>query len=319
MSSDREKIVRRRQRRRRRRLKPAFKIFLFFFCMILAGGAYLGFKYYQAKNAPDPYGKLDDIQTPKGSTYDLSDEVMPEARYWVLNVGDGESIYIQCEDIDILIDTGSEQDAEAILKSVKSELKGELDYLFITSTSEKRIGGLYKVCKELKPKKIISCPLGDKKKAIAKATAGIKVEEGTNTTISLTENGSFSLLLPEVSSKDPLDQSLMTFFRYGDTSFFAESDAGEEEEARVIEQIGQCDVLVLARGGSDKANQHIGELNCNTFVASCTKDTRPSDALIRTVTGSVYATYDSGTIQFATNGKDVSSNLDREKELSASQ
>ena len=318
MSSDREKIAKRRQRRRRRRLKPTFKIFLFFFTLIVAGGAYLGIRYYQVKNAPDPYGKLDDIQSPKDSAYDLTDEVMPPAKYWILNAGDGEAIFIQCGNTDILIDTGSDVKAEAILKAVKDEIRGGLDYLIITSTSDRRIGGFTAICSKLKPDRIISCPLGEKERGIKQAASGTKVEEGTNTTISITESASLSILLPEVSSKDPLDQSLMTFFKYGDTSFFAESDAGEEEEARVIEQIGQCDALVLARGGSDKVNQHIGEIRCSTFIASCKKENKPSDALLRAVNGSVYATYNSGTIQFSTNGNEVSSNLDREKALKAS-
>lgn len=315
MSSDREKIAKRRQRRRRRRLKPSFKIFLFFMILLLGGCSYLGIKYYQAKNAPDPYGKLDDIKTPKDSTYDLTEDVMPAAKYWVLNVGDGDAIYIQCGNTDILIDTGADSKAEEIIKTIKGEIRGDLDYLFITSTSDRRIGGIHAVCTELKPQKIISCPLGDKERGIRQAAAGIVIEEGTNTTIPFDENAALTIFVPEVSSQDPLDHSLMTFFRYGDTSFFAESDAGEEEEARVIEQIGQCDALVLARGGSDKVNQHVGEITCQTFIASCTKEAKPSDALIKTINGTVYATYSSGTIQFTTDGKEVTSNLDRDKEL----
>lgn len=315
--NDREKIVKKRQRRRRRRLRPAFKVFLFFFILVIGGAAYLGISYYQAKHAPDPYGQLDDIQTTQNSTYDLSEDVMPDAKYWIINAGDGHAIFIQCGSIDILMDTGSDPEAESILKAIKGEVRGNLDYLLITSTSEKRTGGISKINSELKPERIITCPLGDKERSIKKLVKGTEIEEGTNTTLTITENGALSILLPEVSSDDPLDQSLMTFFRYGDTSFFSESDAGEEEEARVIEQIGQCDVLVLSRGGSDKVNQHIGELQCQTYIASCKEDNRPSDALIKTVSGSVYATYNSGTIMFTTNGTDASSNLDREKALEA--
>ena len=91
-TKDREKIARRRQRRRRRRLKTSFKIFLFFFVLIIAGGSYLGVRYYQAKNAPDPFGKLEDVEGPDSNNYAISDDVMPEAKYWVLNVKDGEAI-----------------------------------------------------------------------------------------------------------------------------------------------------------------------------------------------------------------------------------
>lgn len=314
-TNDRKKIAKRRQRRRRRRLKTSFKIFSFFAILIVAGGAFLGFRYYQSKHAPDPFGKLDDVEGPYSNTYDLTEETMPDAKYWVLEVGDGEAIYIQCGQTDILIDTGAGKKARKVIEPVQKELNGSLDYLLITSTSDRRIGGLESVCKELKPDKIITCPLGDKAVEIKKAVGNIEMEEGTDTTMSLSENAMLAIFKPEVSSKDPLDQSLMTFFRYGDTSFFAESDAGEEEEARVIEQVGSCDAAVLARGGSDKVNQHIGELTCSTYIASCKAENTPSSALINNVSGSFYATYRSGTIKFTTNGKDVESTLDNEQQL----
>lgn len=318
MSTDREKIARKRQRRRRRRLKASFKIFIFFFILIVGGGTYLGVKYYQSQHAPDPYGVLEDVPTPDDSGYNLSDTVMSDAKYWIIDVGDGEAIFIQCEQTDILIDTGSDEKAKAVLDTVKGELKGGLDYLLITSTSERRTGGLKKVCAELKPEKIISCPLGDKEKEIKAAIGGKEIEDGTNKTLALTENGSLTIFLPEVSSTDPLDQSLMTFFKYGDTSFFAESDAGEEEEARVIEQIGQCDVFVLARGGSHKVNQHIDEVRCQTYIASCDKDARPAAELLERTNGTFFATCNSGTIRFTTNGVEVQSDLDQGKKLTAS-
>ena len=315
MSNDREKIIKRRQRRRRRRLKPTFKIFLFFMILIISGGTFLGIKYYHLKHAPDPYGKLEDIQNAQNNNYDLTDEVMPEAKYWIINVGDGEAIFIKCGQTDILIDTGAEKNAKAVIDTIGGEITGKLDYLLITSTSARRIGGIKKICDEFQPKEVITGPLGDKTKEITFAVPGRKVEEGVNTTITLGENFYLSIFRPEVSSDDPYDQSLMTLFTYGDTAFFAESDAGEEEEARVIEQISKCDALVLSRAGSDSVNQHIADISCPIYIASCKKGSGPSAALVDAVNGSIYATYSSGTIKFSTNGKDVTSNLEDSKRI----
>lgn len=317
MSNDRDKIAKRRERRRRRRLKTSFKIFLVCFFCVAATGTYLGVRYYQMKNMPDPYGKLKDVQHSQKSTYDLTEETREEAEYWVLDVGKGECIYIHNGNTDILIDTGADKKAKKILKEVKENLSGDLDLLVLTSTNFRRTGGLETICKELKPVKVITCPLGQDKAEIMKAIGrDIKVEEGSDTTLTLSTDATFYTFLPEVSSKDPLDQSLMTYFKYGNTGFFAESDAGEEEEARVIPNITVCDATVLARGGSDKVNQHVGDLKSSTFIVSNSKDSGcPSDALVKTLRGAVYATYNSGTIKFKTDGETVESNLESDNRV----
>lgn len=311
-SNDREKIVKRRQRRRKRRLKTSFKLFVAFFVILAASGGYVGYMYHQAKTAPDPYGKMEDIRDAYKSAYDLEDETKPEAKYWVLNVGNGEAIYVQCEQTDILIDTGSAEDGKAIIDTIKGELHGSLDYLIITSTSPRRIGGLEAVCKEFKPTKVITCDLGKSRaEMVKKIGPDSDVSNGEDMTLSISDGAFLSIFLPEVSSSDALDQSLMTYFSYGDTGFFAESDAGVEEEARVIEQIVKCNVIVLARAGSDQVNQLVGTLSAQYLIASTDKESGgPSEALMDSVTGAFYTTYESGTIKFSTNGTDITSNLE---------
>ena len=309
MSTGRNKIAKRRQRRRRRRFKTSFKVFLGVLFVAALGGTYAGLMYYHNLHAPDPNGKLQDIQTPESNNFDLTDEVMPNASYWVLNVGSGEAIYIKAGETDILLDTGREEDAKAITNEISKNINGTLDYLFITSDTPGRTGGFSTICKEVPPDKIITCPLGENAAKYKKAAGKIPMEEGKNTTISLGENSNLTVFKPEVSSDDPRDQSLMTLFKYGQTSFFAESDAGEEEEARVMESVGSCNVLVLARSGSDSANQHIEEILAKVLVVSDKKGGGPSESILDKTKAKIYTTYNSGTIKFTTDGKEVTSNL----------
>lgn len=317
MSADREKITKRRKRRRRRRFKTSFKVFLGVFSLMVLGGSYAGFMYYHNLHAPDPNGKLQDIQAPETNNFDLSDEVMPNASYWVLDVGKGEAIYIKSGETDILLDAGPEEDAKAITNAISKNITGTLDYFFITSDTQGRTGGFEIICKELKPDKIITCPLGENAAKYKKAAGDIPIEEGKDTTISLGENSSLTVFRPEVSSKDPRDQSLMTLFKYGATTFFAESDAGEEEEARVMESVAGCNALVLARSGSDSANQHIEELQANIFVVSDAKGGGPDESILEKTKAKIYTTYNSGTIKFTTDGKEVTSNLKPEDAVGA--
>ena len=317
MSNDREKIAKRRQKRRKRRMKASFKLFLFCVILVCAGGGYLGYLKYQASHTPDTYGKLSEVDPTQDGGYDLSDEAKPEARYWVINAGSGESIYIKCGSVDILIDTGSASDGKAIIDTVSESITDGLDYLLITSTSPRRIGGLESVCKALSPAKVITCPLGDEQSEIwSDIGKGIEREEGKEQIIQLPNNGSLTIFLPEVSSKDPYDQSLMTYFRYGETGFFAESDAGDEEEAKVVSKIQICNAAVPSRAGSDEVNKLIDDVKADILIVPTSKETGlPSEKFVERVSADVYATYDIGTIKFATDGKFVTSNIEKERKL----
>ena len=107
----------------------------------------------------------------------------------------------------------------------------------------------------------------------------------------------------------------MTLFTYGEYSFFAESDAGEEEEARAIEQIDRCEAVVLSRGGSDKVNQHVQDISASSYIISTDKVNPPSKEMTETLRGNLYATYNSGTIKFEINGEGVTSNLDSDNRI----
>ena len=295
-------------------MKLSAKIAIAFIVVLIGSAGYVGIEYYKAANAPDPYGMLSDLQSTPSNTYDITDETMKDALYCVIDAGEGEAIYIKSGKTDILIDTGSEKDGKAILDVLTKEIDDGLDYLVITSPSYRRIGGVKAICDALSPANIIACDLGDKQKEIESAVGSATIQEGKTTTISLSKNSSFTIFKPEVSSKDPLDQSLMTYFRYGEASFFAESDAGEEEESRVIDRITHCEAVVLSRAGSDDVNQHAGEISASYYIVSTTKETGlPSARLLEAIHGDVYATYDMGTIRFTTNGDDVESNLDTDK------
>lgn len=298
-------------------MKTSFKLFLAVFVFVCMMGGYAVYRHHELMNMPDPYGKLESVENTPEESYDLTDEAKADAAYWVLNAKAGECIYIKCGQTDILVDTGTEKAAKKILEELNGQISGDLDYLFITSLTDRRIGGLEKICKDLKPKKILTCPLGDRKKEIAAAAgAGADIEETGDLTINISKDAAFYAFLPDVSSKDPLDRSLMTYFKYGDTGFFAESDAGEEEEARVVPSVSVCDVVVLARGGSDIVNVHASDLNSSTYIVSNKKNSGvPSAELMDRLRGSFFATYQSGTIKFTTNGKTVESNLKSDDRL----
>ena len=205
--NSRDKIAKRRSKSRKKRLKLSVKIFLACFCFVALCGGYVGYKYYKFKNAPNPYGEMSDVHTRQDNTYEITDTLMEDAKYWVLDVGEGESIYIKSGSTDILVDTGSKEDGKAIIEAIEKELDGGLDYLILTSPSSRRIGGVKAIYDKFKPEHIIACDLGDASPTVKKAVQGTMIEKGESKTITLSKNSSFTIFKPEVSSSDPLDQS----------------------------------------------------------------------------------------------------------------
>ena len=64
-------------------------------------------------------------------------------------------------------------------------------------------------------------------------------------------------------------------------------------------------------------NQRISELSPGYYIASTSKEKMPSPALIETFGTKVFATFNSGTIKFITNGTELVPTLDSESNLSS--
>ena len=310
----------RTKKRRKKRLKKSVKLFILAFFVLVGIGAYVGYNYYINMHMADPHGAIGDAdpepdKTQSDYNLDSDNNDTEEAHYWVLNAGTGEAIYIQIGSSDVLIDTGTKNFADKIVKIVEKNIRGKLDYVVLTNPDSGRIGGVKKLYKSIDVSHTIIGNLGDKEESVRK-TIGKNgdIVNGKSTTLELDHGATLSIFKPEVVSKDSRDQSLMTVFSYGDTAFVAESDAGAEEEAKLLGSIDSCDVLVLARHGSaDKTNQiDLGERY--TIVSTNKGSGLPSKKLIEKKSA-IFSTAKSGTIKFTSDSTVIDMNLNSDDSL----
>lgn len=155
----------RSKKRRKKRLKKSVKIALLIICIIILGGTSLGYKYYLNKTERATKGTISN-KTPEGSTaendgYQLKND-NESADYWILNAGNGEAIYIQIGDSDVLIDTGTKGASKAITKTVEGNIRGKLDYVILTNGATGRIGGCKELYKNIAVEHTIIGDLGNK-------------------------------------------------------------------------------------------------------------------------------------------------------------
>ena len=286
--------------KRKKRLKKSVKITLGVLVLICAIAGYLYLNYYMSTHSQMGYGEVDDAVVESDQTL-IDDELGKEttsltAKYTILDV-EGEAILIQIGNTDCLIDTGSEASASKLVQALHDKVKGNLEYVILTSEDPGRTGGikaLYKD-KQLKIENTIVGELGSSRKLIDELADKSSVTEGESSTIELEGNATLSIFKPEISTADVKNKSLMVGFTHGDTKFLSLSDAGIEEEAKLIGIYDKVDVLVLGRYGSNKSNNVV--FNERYAVASI-KDASAiaNEVLLRH--SNVFATGKSGEIVF---------------------
>lgn len=306
------------RKRRKKRLKKSIKLTIFILIILMIIGVYEGISYYLSLSEADPHGTIEDAipaEDEEKDDYELS--TTPKADYWILNVGDGEAIFLRIGSTEALIDTGSSEYADKMVKTVKSHITGELDYVIITNGDKGRTGGIEKLYKSVKVKNTILGPVGDSKKsAEIKKLIGDNgtIINGKPTILDLEEGATLSIFKPEVSSDDIRDRSLMTSFTYGDTKFVSESDAGVEEEAKLIGLVQNCDVVVLSRYGNNSSNKvDLGERYA--VISTKKKVSDLSDRILEKYSA-LYTTSKSGTIKFSSDSAIIETELSYEDVIS---
>lgn len=308
----------RARKRRKKRLKKSVKIFLFIFIIILLLLGYLGYAYYASLHAEDPHGKIGGaaptLDDNKESNQSDDEDNTVTADYWILDAGNGEAVYIKIGQTEVLIDTGTKDTTEKTVKTVKDNISGELDYVVLTNGEENRIGGVEKLYKDVDVTHTIIGDLGNKESSIKKAIGkNGTVEKCKSSTYELEAEATIYIHKPDVSSNDPLDTSLMTVFQYGDTRFVTESDVGIKGEAKLLGFVSDCDVLVLAKHGSDQSNKV--NLNERYSIASAAKGAALPSAAVIKAKSSVFSTGKSGTIKFISDSTMVETELGYEDTL----
>lgn len=308
-------VSKRKKRRYKRRLKTSIKVWIAIILTVAVIGTYSGVKIYRFTHSENPYGEVGKNDDPQEELEQL-ELAENSASYEILDVGSGEAIFIKHGDKEVLIDTGSEGSAEKLSKAIDGKIKGELDYLIITSPSVGRTGGVKTVAEKHAVGTCIIGELGDSEKIVRESLSGKATEimEGESATYDLGDGVTLFIIKPEVSSDDPLDRSLVTYFSFENKGFVALSDAGKEEIARALSGIDHCEVLVLSRNGSKDTYLGLNDLvQAGYYIASSSKEAGfPTPEAADYFSNKAYSTGARGIISFNITGSDLKSSLEEQ-------
>lgn len=213
-----------------------------------------------SKETETPNLEKDELTIPK--TPESDQQVKEEGSFWVefIDVGQGDSILIQCDGHYMLIDGGPSSASSVVYTVLKNSEIDYLDYMIATHPDADHIGGLsgalnyatVGVCyspvttHDTKTFESLVKYLNKQNVSITVPSAGASFQLG---------RADVEILGPIEKSSDTNNNSIVTRVVFGDTAFLFMGDAEIEEENSLIEAGVDlsCDVLKAGHHGSSSS------------------------------------------------------------------
>lgn len=239
-----------------------------------------------------------------------------------IDVGQGDSILVQLNEKNLLIDAGTNESTNKLLSYLKKENIKKLDYVVATHPHEDHIGGMAEVIKsfeigEFYAPKITSntrtfqdmiASLKNKNMKINTAKEGVTINFGTNTEC--------IFLAPNSEKYESINNySSVIKLTYGSTKFIFTGDAEKLNEKEILDKNLDisCDVLKIGHHGSNSSSSaaFIDKASPKTAVISCGKNNdygHPHKATLNTLNKKnikIYRTDVDGTILIQSDGSNI--------------
>lgn len=240
-----------------------------------------------------------------------------------IDVGQGDSVLIQVNNKNLLIDAGPKDSKENILSYLKSLDILKLDYIIATHPHEDHIGNMSSIINKYKIGKFYAPRIQHTTTAFEKMIESLisknlkinVIKKGTDT-IDLGENIQINVLSPNNDEYSNLNNySPIIKIEYGNNSFLFTGDAENqvEEEVLALKSNIKADVLKVGHHGSSTSTSQsfFNAVNPSIAVISLGLDNKyghPNDKLIDLLNSNntiVYRTDLYGTIILSSDGNEI--------------
>ncbi|MCI6277954.1 MAG: MBL fold metallo-hydrolase [Clostridium sp.] len=245
-----------------------------------------------------------------------------ELKVHFIDVGQGDSILVQFQDKNLLIDAGTRSSSDDLLKYLKGLNLTKLDYVVATHPHEDHIGGMPGIIKNFDigefyaPKKqattkIFQTMVEDLKKKNHKinvAKAGVTLDMGSDISV--------EMIAPNSSEYEDInDYSAVIKLTYKDNSFLFTGDAEKLSEKEILQKKYdvKADVLKLGHHGSSTSSskEFLDKVSPKIALASLGKDNdygHPHTEITKAMNDrkiTFYRTDELGTIVLKSDGKNI--------------
>ena len=244
---------------------------------------------------------------------------------YFIDVGNGDCFFARAADgKTMLVDAGSENDADEIIALLESLEVSRIDALFVSLPDARHIGGMAKIVEVFAvgacymTKECAASPLSEPLRS-ALATQDVEITEvmaSFTSAIDWAENVELRILSPhDVGYESEEDRSLMLRIAYGDSRILLAGDAHKLAERMTVKALPNrllhADVLKVGDHGDGSAtsDKFLSAVKPKIAVISCGGKKLPSDTvlarleargimLLRTDTlGTIHITLDGASAQ----------------------
>jgi len=248
-----------------------------------------------------------------------------EMRVHFIDIGQGDSILIQVNYKNILIDSGPKDGKDKLIQYLNSLNIHQFDYVIATHPHEDHIGNMayivnnYKVLNFYSPKiDNNTSSFENMAEALSRKNLKIKILKANSSTIDLGKNTLFEVFSPNLDSYDNLNNySPIIKVSYGNTSFLFTGDAEEDLEQEVLANNFnlKSDVLKVGHHGSSTSTtkSFLDSVNPKISVISVGKNNsygHPTEnTLNKLKETNIYRTDLNGNIILSSNGSTIKISL----------
>lgn len=240
-----------------------------------------------------------------------------------IDVGQGDSILIQVNNKNLLIDAGPNSDKNKLLNYLSASNLDKLDYVIATHPHEDHIGNMDEIINNYNVLAFYSPKVQTTTKTFEKMIDSLKaknlkinvIKKGTDS-INLGENTKVTVLSPTKDSYEDLnDYSPVMKIEYGKTSFLFTGDAQKDIEKEILasnEDIS-ANILKVGHHGSSTSTtkDFLNKVNPSMAVISVGSDNKynhPNDDALKRLKENkvtVYRTDNDGTVVLSSDGSKI--------------
>lgn len=236
--------------------------------------------------------------------------------FTMFDVGNGQSIFIDLGDSEVLIDAGrDDEDADKIIKDISDKVGGKLDYIIASTSDADHVGGLAKIYDSFEVGETIYGDIANNPENsayVSKAKETGNFSEDKDMTITLGPITTLTIYDIMDAQANRHNNSVVCLLKHGNNTFYMAGDLESEGEVLLRNAITDVDVMVLSNHGSNLSNTNLDTLLPKICLASCGKNNEEGyihkEVLegIEAISAKCFATYKSGDMTLTSDGERVS-------------